>query len=158
MVNRAGGVGADLVNGANIAARNVLVEINLTSNDLILHVSGENHPLPVYLKYGVPVALSTDDEGVSRSDMTHEYLRAEEDFALPYTTLKRMTRMSLEHSFLPGESLWSDTRTSFRPVAVCAGSLGGNPSQACSEFLAANERAHEQWKLESKFAEFEKKF
>ena len=141
-----------------MVARNVLVEINLTSNDLILHVSGENHPLPVYLKYGVPVALSTDDEGVSRSDMTHEYLRAEEDFALPYTTLKRMTRMSLEHSFLPGESLWSDTRTSFRPVAVCASSLGGNPSQACSEFLAANERAHEQWKLESKFAEFEKKF
>ena len=141
-----------------MVARNVLVEINLTSNDLILHVSGENHPLPVYLKYGVPVALSTDDEGVSRSDMTHEYLRAEEDFALPYTTLKRMTRMSLEHSFLPGESLWSGTRTSFRPVAVCASSLGGNPSQACSEFLAVNERAHEQWKLESEFAEFEEKF
>ena len=27
------------------------------------------------MKAGVPVALATDDEGVSRSDMTHEYLR-----------------------------------------------------------------------------------
>jgi adenosine deaminase len=141
-----------------MAAKNVLVEINLTSNDLILNVSGENHPLPIYLKYGVPVALSTDDEGVSRSDMTHEYLRAEEGFALPYATLKRITRMSLEHSFLPGESLWIDAKTSFRPIAICAQDLGGKPSQACSEFLAGNERALEQWKLEAQFVEFEKKF
>src|SRR5215472_12541219 len=56
-----------------MAARNVLVEINLTSNDVILGVSGEDHPFPVYLKSGVPVALATDDAGVSRSDMTHEY-------------------------------------------------------------------------------------
>lgn len=141
-----------------MVAKNVLIEINLTSNDLILNVSGENHPLPIYLKYGVPVALSTDDEGVSRSDMTHEYLRAAEGFALPYATLKRMTRMSLEHSFLPGGSLWVDARTSFRSVAACAHDFGGNPSEVCAEFLAANERAHEQWKLEAEFTEFEKKF
>ena len=30
-----------------MAARNVMVEINLTSNDQILGVSGEDHPLPV---------------------------------------------------------------------------------------------------------------
>jgi len=43
-----------------------MVEINITSNDLILGVSGKNHPLPIYRESGVPVALSTDDEGVSR--------------------------------------------------------------------------------------------
>jgi adenosine deaminase len=33
---------------------------------------------------GVPVALATDDEGVSRSNMTHEYLKgAEEGSQLP---------------------------------------------------------------------------
>jgi hypothetical protein len=143
-----------------MATRNVLVEINLTSNDQILGVSGENHPLPVYMKYGVPVAISTDDEGVARSDMTHEYLRAVEDFKLPYLDLKRMTRQSLEHNFLPGTSLWAATKGSFRAVSACAADrLGaGKPSPACAKFLAANERAQEQWRLEAEFAKFEKKF
>ena len=44
---------------------NVLVEICLTSNDVILNVTGDHHPLPMYLKFGVPVALATDDPGVS---------------------------------------------------------------------------------------------
>jgi adenosine deaminase len=143
-----------------MAERNVLVEINLTSNDLILGVSGDDHPLPIYMKYGVPVALSTDDEGVNRSDMTHEYLRAVTDFHLTYTELKRMTRQSLEHSFLPGESLWAETKPTFRVVAACAGSALGSQklSDDCRDFLSHSERAQEQWKLESAFAEFEKKF
>jgi hypothetical protein len=85
-----------------MARKKVLVEICLTSNDVILGVSGDRHPLPVYMKYGVPVALATDDLGVSRSDMTHEYLRAVETYGLSYGELKRMARDSLEHSFLPG--------------------------------------------------------
>jgi adenosine deaminase len=143
-----------------MAARNIFVEINLTSNDQILDVSGDDHPLPAYMKYGVPVALSTDDEGVARSNMTHEYLRAVESYRLPYTDLKRMTRQSLEHSFLPGESLWSDTKIVFRPVTACAADVPGaeKPSDGCAKFLAANERAREQWKLEAEFARFEKKF
>lgn len=143
-----------------MAARNVLVEINLTSNDQILGVSGEDHPLPVYMKYGVPVAISSDDEGVARSDMTHEYLRAVQSYRLPYPVLKRMTRQSLEHSFLPGESLWAETKGTFRPVAACAHDRVGAETRSggCGKFLAANERAREQWKLEGAFAEFERKF
>ena len=56
-----------------MAARHVLVEVNLTSNDVILGVSGSAHPLPIYLRFRVPVALATDDEGVSRIDLTHEF-------------------------------------------------------------------------------------
>jgi adenosine deaminase len=141
-----------------MAQRNVLVEINLSSNDEILDISGNDHPLPVYIKYGVPVALSTDDEGVARSDMTHEYLRALENLHFSYTEMKRMTRQSLEHSFLPGSSLWMTTKGEFRPVSACVGDLGGKPTHACSEFLARSERAREQWKLETEFADFEKKF
>jgi adenosine deaminase len=143
-----------------MAARNVLVEINLTSNDQILGVSDNDHPLPIYMKYGVPVALSTDDEGVARSDMTHEYLRAVEGYRLPYTELKRMTRQSLVHSFLPGESLWASTKGSFLPVHACAANAIGaeRPSATCAKFLEVNERAREQWKLEAAFADFEKKF
>jgi adenosine deaminase len=58
------------------------------------------HPLPVYLRYGVPVALATDDAGVSRSDITHEYLRAVETYHLTYSDLKKMARASITYSFL----------------------------------------------------------
>jgi adenosine deaminase len=84
-----------------MAARHVMVEINLTSNDLVLGVSGKQHPLPVYRRTHVPVALSTDDEGVSRIDLTHEYERATEEFALSYADLKDMVRASIKYSFLP---------------------------------------------------------
>jgi len=141
-----------------MAERNVLVEISLTSNDVILGVSGEEHPLPVYMKYGVPVALSTDDEGVNRSDMTHEYLRAVESYNLSYADLKHMARQSLEHSFLPGKSLWTQTKPEFRVVQLCAIDAAGNTSHACGEFLAENEKAREQSKLEAQFAKFEKKY
>jgi adenosine deaminase len=160
------GHGADVMNetGATgllheMAQRNVLVEICLTSEDLILGLSGKDHPLPVYLRYGVPVALATDDEGVSRSDMTHEYLRAAETYHLSYPELKKMARQSLEHSFLPGASLWADLRAS-RIVASCRADSGDaeRVSAACRKFLEASERARVQWSLESELAAFEKKF
>ncbi len=161
------GHGVDIMNEKDpiglmkeMARRNVLVEINLTSNDQILGVSGDDHPLSVYMKYGVPVALSSDDEGVARSDMTHEYLRAVEGQHVSYADLKRMARQSLEHSFLPGESLWTETKGAFRPVSACAADSAGSekPSLACDKFLTTNERAREQWKLEGAFARFEKKY
>ena len=82
-----------------MARKKIAIEICLTSNDLILGVRGDRHPLPVYRKYGVPVVIATDDEGVSRSDMTHEYLRAVQSYALTYADLKRMVRDSLQYSF-----------------------------------------------------------
>ena len=92
-----------------MAAKHVMVEINLTSNDVILGISGKDHPFPIYRQFGVPVALSTDDEGVSRIDLTHEYVRAVETYSLSYVDLKQMVRTGIEHSFLPGESLWRAT-------------------------------------------------
>ncbi|MFZ0760755.1 MAG: adenosine deaminase [Candidatus Sulfotelmatobacter sp.] len=143
-----------------MADRNVLVEICLTSNDIILGVSGDDHPFPIYMKYGVPVALATDDEGVSRSDMTHEYLRAVETYRLSYADLKRMARQSLEHSFLPGQSLWTNTKLVFRMTPACTGDVPGADklSAGCQEFLTASERASQQWKLEREFAKFERKY
>ena len=142
-----------------LAQRNILVEICLTSNDVILGVSGNDHPLPIYLHYGVPVALATDDEGVSRSDITHEYLRAAETYHLSYAELKHMARQSLEHSFLPGASLWADIKASHITTACVSDSRGAEKiSAACQKFLEANDRARVQWSLETEFARFEKKF
>jgi adenosine deaminase len=83
-----------------LAAKKVLVEIALSSNDLILGVRGTRHPLRTYLQYGVPVALVTDDYGVARSTHTLEWLKAVQEQGLDYLTMKRMIRNSIEYSFV----------------------------------------------------------
>lgn len=82
-----------------LASRRILIEIALSSNDLILGISGKTHPLTTYLKYGVPVAIATDDPGVARSSHTQEFLKAVEEQDLDYATIKRMVRNSLEYAF-----------------------------------------------------------
>lgn len=140
-----------------MAARHVMVEINLTSNAVILGVDAQHHPLPLYRAAGVPVALSTDDEGVSRITLTHEYVLAAEEFGLGYLDLKKMARTSLEHSFLPGSSLWAREDDFSRTDAACSGDQLGaaTPSARCGEFLHASEKATEQWELERRFRAFE---
>ncbi len=140
-----------------MAERHIMVEVNLTSNDVILGVSLNRHSLPAYRSAGVPTALSTDDEGVSRIDLTHEYARAANDFNLGYLDLKGMARTSIEHAFLPGVSLWSTPDTFTRVNAACAaGPLGAdNPNARCLEFLRSSQKAAAQWQLEHRYAVFE---
>ncbi len=148
-----------------MASRHVLVEINLTSNDVILGVSGKDHPFSIYRKFGVPVALSTDDEGVSRIDLTHEFVRAVQTYGLHYAEVKQLARSSIEHSFLPGASLWRRPDAFDRPVAPCtqppdARDLGKPPKSTglCTQFLESSEKARQQWELERRFREFESSF
>jgi adenosine deaminase len=140
-----------------MVAKHVMVEINLTSNEGILGVSGKDHPFPVYRKFHVPVSLNTDDEGVSRIDLTHEYVRTAETYSLSYADLKQMVRTGLEHIFLPGASLWREPGAFTRTVAACAADTPGaaKPSPACASFLQSSDRAQQQWELELRFREFE---
>jgi adenosine deaminase len=87
-----------------LAAKKVLVEIALSSNDMILGVKGARHPLRTYLQYGVPVALVTDDYGVARSSHTLEWLKAIQEQGLDYLTVKRMVRNSLDYSFADAQT------------------------------------------------------
>jgi adenosine deaminase len=143
-----------------MAAKHVMVEINLTSNDVILGIKGNEHPFPIYRRFHVPVALSTDDEGVSRIDLTHEFVRAVETYDLSYADVKRLVRTSLEHCFLPGKSLWRAEDNFTRPVAACSKDTLGEdkPSSACAEFLQSSEKARQQWELERRFRAFEASF
>jgi adenosine deaminase len=140
-----------------MAARHIMVEINLTSNDVILGIDPAHHPLPIYRAAHVPVALSTDDEGVSRIDLTNEYVRAARDFNLSYADLKEMARTSLEHSFLPGPSLWRQPDNFTRTNAACASQpLGAEkPTAKCDAFLNSSEKAAEEWELERRYQLFE---
>lgn len=85
---------------ADLATNKVLVEVCLTSNKQILEVSGAAHPLQAYLAAGVPVALATDDQGVSRTSIALEFERAVMEQGLGYRTLKTLARNSIEYSFL----------------------------------------------------------
>jgi len=140
-----------------MATQHILVETNLTSNALTLGIQGKNHPLPLYLKYHVPVALSTDDEGVLRTDINREFLRAVQTYHLSYPTIKQFARNSLTYSFLPGKSLWKNA-DNHKPVSICRqDKLGDNkPSHRCEAFLLHNKKAAMQWKLERAFSKFER--
>jgi len=142
-----------------LASRNVMVEICLTSNDVILGVRGKDHPVRTYLQYGVPVALATDDEGVSRSEMSNEFMKAAEEQDLSYMQLKAMARNSLEYAFIPSRSLWLDGKK-FVPVPQCAGEIRPSmwPSQGCQQFLSSSEKARLQWQLEQEFSAFENRY
>ncbi|MCC4598110.1 adenosine deaminase [Xanthomonas campestris pv. phormiicola] len=144
---------------AQMRRRRVAVEINLTSNDVILGVKGVQHPLSMYLRAGVPLVLSTDDAGVSRSDLTHEYQRAVQEQGLDYPALKQIARNALRYAFLPGDSIWAEDGTV--PSPACAAPLAAavlprRPADPrCAALLQASEKARLQWQLEADFAAFE---
>lgn len=140
-----------------MAKQHVMVEINLTSNDGILGIKGEAHPLHAYMAAKVPWALSTDDEGVNRSDLTHEYMKGVMEQGLTYADLKRSARTGLEHAFLHGESLWAARDEFTKKKVACASAVVTKalPPGPCKAFLDANEKASEQWELERRLAAFE---
>jgi adenosine deaminase len=145
-----------------MASKRVMTEINLTSNDVILNVKGADHPLPLYRLYHVPVALSTDDEGVSRINLTHEFVRAAMTYPLTYSNFKDMVRTGLEHSFLPGESLWEQSgpwENYAHARSVCRAQLGREQATgACAALLQGSEKARQQFALERRFHVFEGTF
>jgi adenosine deaminase len=159
------GHGVDLVHEAGypallrtMARRHVLVEAPLTSNAQILGVSGRAHPFMRYRRAGVPVALATDDPGVSRIDLTDEYAFAATQYDLGYRDLKNLARASLDHAFLPGASLWL-TRDVYRRRSACADDppAAGRPDFRCRTFLRSSAKATVQWRQETRMAAFERR-
>jgi hypothetical protein len=142
---------------AEMARKRVMVEVNLTSNEVILGVAGPHHPYVAYRAHGVPMALSTDDEGVSRIDLTREYRRAALTYGLGYAEVKQLSRNGLTHAFVGGESLWQDADRAVPTSACGADTLGDSaPSAGCAAFLRASAKAALQWRLEAEYRRFER--
>jgi len=76
---------------------------------------------------------------------------------LRYADLKLLVRTGLEHSFLPGASLWGDPDIFKRPVSGCSQETVAKeePSPICAQFLHTSEKAVQQWELERRFKAFE---
>jgi adenosine deaminase/adenosine deaminase CECR1 len=81
--------------------KGVPVEINLTSNAFINGVKGENHPVTLYRKYGVPYVISTDDAGVTRHNLSNEYVLFASRYKPGYAEMKKASYNSIRYSFLP---------------------------------------------------------
>ncbi|WP_037660792.1 adenosine deaminase family protein [Streptomyces griseofuscus] len=161
------GHGVDLVHEDNwqrtartMAARQIAVEVPFSSNAQILGVKGAEHPFTTYRRYGVPVVLATDDPGVSRIDISHEYQYAAATYGLGYPELKDLARASLQYAFLPGASLWQGNPTAqgYHPVAACRAERPGQPvhSAACRRLLDGSARARLEWRQEAAFTAFER--
>lgn len=136
---------------------NVLVEIPLASNAQILGVAGADHPFTQYVRdFQVPAAMATDDGGVSYSDFTSEWVYAHLQYRLTYEEATKLARQSLQHSFLPGSSLWQGAPGG--PIAPDCQPipLGGSvpPKSRCETFLQANAKANLQWDLEARLQRF----
>jgi adenosine deaminase len=144
---------------AEMARRHILVEDCLYSHELVRGMRGRDNVLPIYLGAGVPVALATDDEGVTRADLTTSFVRAIEGYGIGYRELKTMVRDSLDHAFLRGAGLWRAPEQ-FTMVAACAhDALADVPASGpCRRYLDANERARVEWREEVAFARFESAF
>lgn len=83
-----------------ISQEKIAVEINLTSNEFIAGVSGQSHPVTIYIQRNIPIVISTDDEGVSRSSISNEYLLFISRYKPSYSFLKNTVYNSIQFSFL----------------------------------------------------------
>ncbi len=143
----------------NMRDKHILVEINLTSNNILLGVNGKHSPLPLYLHHRVPVALSRDDAGILRTDINNEFVTAAYTYNLSYTTLKQLVNNSITYSFLPGKSLWENP-AKLIPVSACAHDRLGaqHPSPSCKQFLQHHLKAKLQWQVLTEFNRFEQQY
>jgi adenosine deaminase len=138
-------------------SRGVSVEVCLSSNDGILGVKGDRHPFNLYRRNGIPVSLNTDDEGVSRSTLTMEFVRAVRAYGLSYGDIKELARNSLEYSFLPGRSLYRNRRYDrLDPLFAAVRRPKWSPTPAAARLMAQSDKLRVQVRLERAFAEFEK--
>ncbi|MFR3298820.1 MAG: hypothetical protein ACLTQH_03000 [Fusobacterium sp.] len=105
--------------------------------------------------------ICTDDEAVSRSNITKEYLKAVKNFDLNYSELKNLSRNGLEFSFLEGESLFVENDyENIRPEFKNIKSLDEWKERyiAYKDFILANEKLKKQIELEISFMIFEKEY
>ena len=84
-----------------MAQNNVPVEINLYSNEFILKVKDDQHPITLYKEFNVPIVISSDDAGVLRSNLTDQYvLLAKRYKNISYNDIKHFVYNSIDYSFI----------------------------------------------------------
>jgi Adenosine deaminase len=132
----------------NMADKGVLVEINLTSNDIILGIAGKHHPFQIYRKFGVPVALSTDMPASSGS-ISRMNVRARWRATISVMrTSRRSCATASSTAFCRGK-VCGTTRGAMRASSPLAPTMSGAPRRlpAARRFLprARRPRSNGSW-------------
>ncbi|MCX6215899.1 adenosine deaminase [Spirosoma sp.] len=79
----------------------IAVELNLSSNEFILNVKDDRHPIMLYKAFGVPITISSDDAGVLRTSLTEQYvLLAKRYKDISYADIKQFVYNSIRYSFI----------------------------------------------------------
>jgi hypothetical protein len=144
-----------------MARNHVAIEIMPVSNQIILGVTGKDHPAPIYFEHGVPMVLASDDPGVLRTDLSEQFVVIDSEYPyIKYLDIKKFVRNSIEYSFLQGRSIWSSQGDYSKLITECSGCSPGSKdcNAKCKSFLDSNEKAKIEWKLEGDLAAFEKKY
>ncbi|HTL13436.1 MAG TPA: hypothetical protein VL588_13160 [Bdellovibrionota bacterium] len=93
-------LGADVVSLELARRQGLGVEANLESNLRLRAVSSmSKHPFLDYLRLGLKVSLSTDDEGMFNTDIHDECVHAVSETDISYAELKKLSYNSLDSSF-----------------------------------------------------------
>ena len=144
-----------------MAKNRVAIEIMPVSNQIILGVTGEDHPFPIYFEQGVPIVLASDDPGVLRTDLSEQFVTIAREYPdIKYIDFKKFVRNSIEYSFLQGRGIWSSQGDYSKLAAECCGCIPGSKgaNAKCKSFLDSNDKAKIEWKLEGDLAAFEKNY
>jgi len=89
-----------------MAKNKIAIEINLVSNEFILNVKENRHPITLYKEFGVPIVISTDDAGILRTNMTEQYvLLAKRYQDISYADIKQFVYNSITYSFIKDEAV-----------------------------------------------------
>ena len=89
-----------------MAKKTIPIEINLVSNEFILKIKENRHPLTLYKQFDVPIVISTDDAGILRTNMTEQYvLLAKRYKEVSYTDIKQYVYNSINYSFIQEASV-----------------------------------------------------
>lgn len=102
-----------------MSTNKIPVEINLLSNEFILGVRDDRHPVMLYKRFDVPIVISTDDPGVSRTSLTEQYVLLAQRYSdISYSDIKSFVFNSISYSFIKDpqlkEQLKKDIERRFR--------------------------------------------
>ncbi len=98
-----------------MAKNDIAIEINLYSNEFILKVQDDKHPISLYREFKVPIVICTDDAGVLRSNLTQQYvLLAKRYKDISYSDIKRYVFNSIDYSFIEEDSIKEKLKTDLK--------------------------------------------
>jgi adenosine deaminase CECR1 len=103
-----------------VKARDIAIEVCPISNQVLGYVADlRTHPAAHYINSGLPVVLSSDDPGIFRSSLSHDYFVAFMAWGLDLKALKQLAINSLQYSTMTAAeksramAAWQERWTAF---------------------------------------------